>query len=284
MKRALAVAVALIVVAAPPPAEAKQGASEFCDGSVVHDFLAPLARMRKLHGPPRSEMLGFGPAGTRIGTLHRLNYEAEEIGIWIQFDRSLPELRPAWTMTTTVVRVDARGRPLEEIGRHRIRIDDLRDIHRYRGIVQVGAGPAFYRATVVIQTASGSRLGHFGAYFRNVRPVGRARLELDATSYRPTDLVLGRVESFGTVSVLYYPEYSIESWNGLSWSPIPETPKDFEYPLQWALAGRVGTDCSEFQIPATVPAGRYRMVKKVFFGAGLRNVNRRLTAEFEVAR
>lgn len=283
MKRALALVAALIVVATPAPTEAKQGASEFCDGSVVHDFLAPLARMRKLDGPPQSKLLGFGPDGTHIRVTDRLNYEAEDIGFWIGFDRSVRKLEPAWTMTTTVVRVDARGRPIEEIGRQRIRIDDLRYIHGYRGVVPVSAEPAFYRATVVIQTSSGSRLGRFAAYFRNVRPVGRALLDLDAPSYRPTDLVLGRVESLGTVSVLYYPEYSIERWNGLGWSSIPETPKDFEYPLQWAFAGRVGTNCSEFQIPATVPGGRYRMVKKVFFRAGPRDENLRLTAEFDVA-
>ena len=41
----------------------------FCEPQVVHDFLAPLGRLPRLHSPTSSGQLGFGPASLRIEPL-----------------------------------------------------------------------------------------------------------------------------------------------------------------------------------------------------------------------
>ena len=186
-----------------------------------------------------------------------------------------------------MVRVDWKGRPVKPLDQLRRRVHSLGSGHGAAAGFEVGAQPAPYRLTVVFRSDTGKRLGAFGMYFRVVTPTSNTRLTLNATSYRPGSTVFDRIENFGTSTALYGESYTIEKWDGVAWSPAPETPRAFILPLYSVPGGKAGDDCSPFNIPPSMPPGYYRMVKSVEYShgwPGLSPGHRQtvLTAEFEV--
>lgn len=285
-------AISLAPVAAA--AELSEPEPPFCQPETVHDYLAPLERMPKLHAPPESGQLGFGPANLRFSFHQPLLVGIGTPGFDLSLFKRSPSVHPRWEVTATLSEVDWKGRVLKVVDEARRKVTT---VNRERGggvDFEVGADPGVYRLTVVFQSRTGQKLGGFGTYYRVVPLTRHARLGLDANSYQPEGTVLARVEDFGTTAVAYGVPYVIERFEGDTWMKAPESPPGpWIMPLLFSLRGASGP-CNSFQIPASMPPGLYRMKKEVEFafphplkhrpGVHIDYPHRKrlLTAEFEV--
>ena len=262
-------------------------APPFCEGAVVHDYLMPLKRMPRLHSPPSTGRLGFASERLRLRPLPSLLVGEGKVGYELTlFERGSP-VHLGWDVTATLVQVDWRGRVKEVVTRSR---RHLATVSRRRGggvRFPVGEAPAVYRLTVVFRTEAGRKLGGYGFYFRVVSPTQNARLSLNTDSYRPGNMVFGRIENFGTASVLYGAPYAIERQEGSAWTEAPESPRG-----PWILIGYItgpglaAEHCSGFWVPPGMPLGRYRMVKELSFMTRLpiegRPPSTPVAAEFDI--
>ncbi|HST68204.1 MAG TPA: immunoglobulin-like domain-containing protein [Solirubrobacterales bacterium] len=256
----------------------------FCEPQQVRDFLAPLERMPKLHQPSANGQIGFGPESLRLRSASSLLVGEGEVGVTLSLAQR-SRLRLPWTVTATLVEVNGNGRPIGKPRRLIRRVGWLKPFNGDSLRFEVSDDPAFYREMVALHGASGQKLGRFGFYYRAMPAIGRARLRLNASSYRPESTVFGRVENFGTLSAYYGVPYSIERLEGQGWVEAPESP-DGPWILPLLVSGPgLSGKCNGFWIPPTMPPGRYRMVKRVGIGEWLprkRGTARVLTAEFDV--
>jgi hypothetical protein len=272
----------------PATALTDETAAPFCEGGVLHDYLTPLERLTKLHAPPATGQLPFGPAGLYLVPSPSLiaaptgysNSIDGSPGYRLFFDRSAPVKPVDWFTTTTLARVDQRGRTVDIAYRKRRHLLALTPGHG-GGVNFPAPPPAMYRLTVVFRTEDGEKLGGYGFYFRVVEPTQEAMLTLSASSYSPEHTVLGRIDNLGTELALYGDPYVIERLDGSTWTKTPESP-NFPYgQLYHADAGLAGSHCSSFRIPPSMQPGRYRMSKEILRLAPGHELTT-LTAEFEI--
>jgi len=257
----------------------------FCKGETIHDFLAPLQQMPKLHSPPENGRIGFGPKSVELTPTPALLVGKGSIGYSLALHWRSPPAHPKWNVTTTLSAVDWRGRTTGIVGRVQRRVGTISRKHNVEIHFDVGGRSAAYRLTFVFRSESGRKLGGYGFYSRVVRPTKHARLTLDSDSYGPEATVFGRIDNFGTVSAFYGAEYVIERLEGSSWVRAPESPRYFILPLYWSGPGSSGP-CLGFGVRPTM-SGRYRMSKQIEYGNWPPPRNRRpvtLTAEFDVVR
>jgi Bacterial Ig-like domain len=244
-------------------------APPFCDGAILHDYRRPFERMPKLHAPPPNGRVGFASGKLRLQPFPPLVVGEGEVGYTLGPLEKRAPVRLGWDVTTTLDRIDGRGRPIERIERAR---RHLAIVSRRRGggaRFQVGDEPALYRLTVVVRTETGRKLGGYGFYFRVLTPTGRVRLALNAAAFGPGETVFGRIENFGTALVSFGAPYAIERQDGSAWTKAPQSP-----PGPWILIAYIvgpgsASNCSGFWVPPGMPAGRYRMVKEVRFATRL---------------
>jgi hypothetical protein len=247
--------------------------------------------MPKLHAPPESGRLGFGPSNLRFSFHPPLLLGGAAPGFDLSLYKRSPAVHPGWKVTATLSQVDWKGRVLKVVD---VAKRKLTTVNREQGDdFEVVAGAGVYRLTVVFLSRTGRKLGGFGTYYRVVPLTRHVRLGLDADSYQPEDTLLARVEDFGTTAVVYVVPYAIERFEEEGWVKAPESPEGPRIrPLLYSLPGASGP-CEGFRIPASMPPGLYRMKQEVAFvfphlhrGGGVRidypHPKRSLTAEFEV--
>jgi hypothetical protein len=265
---------ALILSAAAPAAPAvTYEPSSFCSGGVVRDFLAPLTQMPKLHSPPATGRVGFGPARLIIRSRPQLVVDEREVGYTLALGRS-QSAHLDWDIVTTLTLIDRHGESVEAKKRVRRHLETVRSGHGGGVRLPVGPEPAFYRLTSVFRNSSGQKLGGYGFYFRVVVPTERARLVLLEDSVRPSQLVSGRIENLGTRPVSYGTFFAIERFDGAAWTLAPESPPGPWLAVAFQVLPGAAGKCSIFQVPASMPPGHYRMTKST----GPRG----LSAEFDV--
>lgn len=277
---------AALAVAPPASAVTYEPVPAFCDGKVVHDYLNPLKRMAKPHAPHPSGRIGFGPPALRLRLFPSLLVGQSSAGYWLYLERRRGRVRLEWEVTTTLARVDWRGRELSVLARGHRRIGSVDSRLGVIGQFEIDGHPDVYRFTLEIARRSGEKLAEFSRYLRVVRPTRKARLALDAASYKPGETVFGRIENFGTAAVHFGAPFVIERLEGTGWVRAPESPRGpWIRPLYGVGPGEASPHCSGFWIPPTMPAGRYRMSKGVDFADGrLRppEFDIPLSAEFDV--
>jgi len=173
------------------------------------------------------------------------------------------------------------------IGRARVRHRTV--VRPHDGVLDlsfsVSARPALYRVEILFENMSGKRLGRYGQYFRVVPIVRRARLGIESSAYHAGETVRARIENFGTTLVTFGVPYSVQRYDGSTWTKAPESPKGpWIMPLLLVQSGYAG-GCFGFRTPESMAPGLYRIVKGVEYPA----VNpdghssyATLTAEFEV--
>lgn len=274
---------ALVVASAGAQAAPYEEPQPFCKGEAVHDFLAPLQQMPKLHPPPENGRIGFGPKSVELTPTPALLVGKGSIGYSLSLHWRAPSAHPKWDVTTTLSAVDWRGRTTGIVGRVRRRVVAISRKHNVEIYFDVGGRPAPYRLTLVFRSQSGRKLGGYGFYSRVVQPTKHARLALDSDSYGPETSLYGRIENFGTVSAFYGAEYAIERLEGMTWVKAPESPSVFILPLYWSRPGSSGP-CLGFRVRPSM-SGRYRMSKQIEYGDWPPSRNRQpveLTAEFDV--
>lgn len=256
----LALSLALVPGAAAAEPEAAE--PSFCEGHVLHDYLAPLKRMPELREPPyRATGRVFRLRGVRIAASGpSLAISGGSAGYQLNWDAN-----PRWDVTVILSRVDWRGRVVQRIGQRRLRLGKLAPaITTEPGFVLSGE-PAAYRTTLTIRSPSGRKLAEYGNYYRVVKPTIRARLALSAPAYSPGATLFARVENPGAAFALFGQEYAIEKLEGETWVRAPESPGAFKMPLYFIEPGRTSGHCTVFPIPTSMPAGRYRLAQEFLF-------------------
>jgi len=265
----------------PRPAAVAETESSFCESHTLHDYLAPLKRMPKLREPPFRrtgrafhvrglEVAASGPplavSGGRTG--YQLNWETN----------------PKFDITMALSRVDWHGKVIQRIERRHLRLGELAPALITEPNFVLPGKPAAYRTTIVIRSPSGRKLAEFGNYYRVIRPTVHSRLALSSDTYSPGATLFARVENPGAAFVLFGEEYTIEKLEGQLWVPAPESAGPFTMPLYFVAPGTTSGHCTVFPIPATMPAGRYRLSQEAVISWPLQRRQRRPTlhAEFDV--
>lgn len=297
---AMAVVLLLATAFAPPAGASLSGAfyepepPAFCGEPTVHDYLAPLERMPRLHQPGKE--LGFGPSGlelilgARSQNAPSLVAPGGELRYLLADETRHVSVSLGWRLTGELTRVDARGRP---VGRALV-------VHQQVASVATGTEPhhefelggrrGFYRLTVTIEGRHGNRLGTFGTYVRVVRPTFQPTLVLSAPSFRPGSTLFARIENRGTLDATYGIGYAIERPGPAGWERAPESPRGPVPAIAFfAGPGQAGR-CTAFNVPPTMTPGPYRISKTSFSDAAslaqpdpARPIYRTVSAEFEVA-
>lgn len=259
----LFVLLALSLATVPGTAAAAESETPFCESHTLHDYLAPMKRLPKVREPPFRatgrdihfrglEIAASGPtlavSGGRAG--YQLNWDTN----------------PRWDITVTLARVDWRGRFMWLIGWRHLRLGELGAALITEPNIGLPRKPGVYRSTIVIRTSSGRKLAKFSNHYRVVRPTVHARLTPISPTYSPGATLFARLENPGAAFALFGEEHAIERLEGESWAPAPELPGDFTMPLQFVAPGKTSGRCIVFQIPTSMPLGRYRISQEVIFG------------------
>jgi hypothetical protein len=290
----VALVLVLISVTAAPPAVAviyEPAPPGFCERQTLHDYLRPLDRMPKLHAPAKTGQIGIGPQSLRLRSSSPFVVGSSTVGFTLAVAQRKPLYLP-WSATASLVQVNGNGKP---VGRPRHLEKSVGLIRPFKGDhfqFEISGKAALYRVTVAFWGASRQKLAEFGAYYRVLPPISRARLAANSLSYRPESIVFGRIENYGTLRVAYGVPFAIERLEGSTWVEAPESPDGpWILPLLFSLPGESGS-CNGFWIPPSMPPGTYRMTKEVGYVRPIRprdksrNTSSRaentLTAEFQV--
>jgi len=261
----------------------------FCERSVIRGPLAPVEGMPKLHQPSPSGRIGFGPDSLRLWATPNRLVGGGNVGFTLAVEQrkglSLP-----WTAKTTLVQVNGNGRPTGTPRRITRKVGWLRPSYGERFQFSVSEKPAVYRTTILLTNGGGMRLGTFSFYTRVERPVLEARLNFNASTYRPESSVFMRVQNLGNIAAFYGVDYEVERLLEGSWAEAPENPHGPMIMIGInALPGASGP-CGRFWIPPTTSPGIYRISKEVSFtvpspstpGQRPRRTEETLTKEFQI--
>lgn len=140
-----------------------------------------------------------------------------------------------------------------------------------------------YRVDIEFEARSGRLLGRYGFYHRRLPPVlAPPRLAVNSATLSPGETLFARVENMSPKTVYYGVAYRIDRRNGPVWEPALQTPRG-----PWIMIGLHSSPggtgrCSAFRIPADMPAGEYRIVKRV--GPSLGRSSRTVATPFTVVR
>ena len=254
---------------------------------MVHDYLAPISGLKRLNGPKFGELpKRFGPDGLEIREPGQLANSGRLLAYTVMYERNEETAHIDWNMTTTLTRINNRGRALGRPVVKRTRLTKVFGFHDREVGIRVSNRPAFYRLELKIRDASRARfLASYGVYVRVVRRKSDPRLLLGPPTLRPGETASIGIAEFGTGFLVFEPDYSVEAFDGVNWVPTAiqaSTPSNFFSLL--ADSGRV-VNCSKLPIPAGTAPGLYRLNEPVIHRWGVpRNHTDRpvLSTEFTV--
>lgn len=273
---ALLAVLALAALGAPAGAAAAEGEPSFCERTTLHDYLKPLQRLPELRERPFRRIAEPFFRGVRIGASGpTLAVNGGSAGYQFQWDKN-----PGWDITLTLAQLRADGTVRRPLGERRSRFDDLGQALVTEPHFSLPHKPGFYRTTLLIRSRSGRKLAEFGNYYRVVRPKIDDRLVAERPSYLPGETLFARLENRGAAFVLYGDGFDVEGMQGGAWGPAGTG----YTPLHFVAPGTTGNQCLAFAIPATLPAGRYRLAQETVLGWPAGTVERRpfLYAEFDI--
>jgi len=271
------IVLALTVLAAPASALSADPPLNFCERKIV----APDIPWNSWQEPKPDGRLGFGPSSIRMNVLPRLVVSGGKIGYELSVLPGAETAHPRWKVQTSLSRVPSRNADAL-LKRREQRLRTVSASRRTTFFFEAPSKPGSYFVAAQFKSLADRPLGYFRLYFRVSPPTFQARLALYATYYAQGQTVFGRIDNHGTAPVLYGAPYRIERFDGTSWSLAPESPNAFILPQYTALPGESGADCSPFEIPSSMPFGRYRMVKEVGFGGHPEREAVILAAEFNI--
>lgn len=262
-------------------AEAAAGIS--CGDEIAFNYGKALVGMPKVKAPPRSGILPFAarqiyfnpPTEDEIQTGHgRIGFSFRAKHVPARgFDVH-------WSIRTTVVEVDAKGRLKRRLQRQHRVLNVIRSNRQLDFSAPLARPPGFYRYGIDFYTTDGDRLGGYGQYVRVVRPTLKVGLQLDASSFSPYDHAKMRVVNYGTESISYGEGATFERYDGIQWVPVNDFSSSPVLRRVVGIGAGLFGRCEDFDIPADAVQGSYR-VKKEVHSLFLRP-NHVVTARFEV--
>lgn len=261
----MALVAALIVL---PSATVAAAAVPFCENTVARDYEAPFERMPADRPPPEGE-LPFGPRNMSMFRVDWRNVALRGSNLGYRFgakDADTRTLRLDWDVTARLLRVNAHGRVLREVGRTRQRIRDAggydQDGIDLPEFVFPASTVGLYRFDLSFRKLGGKGLASYREYFRVVPRTVEFELRLSADSLRLGETLYAYVADLGTRGASVPVRYAVERFDGSGWvgAGASVTPGDALNPDEsWWMQGGEATRCTEFPVPAEAPPGRYRI-------------------------
>jgi hypothetical protein len=191
-------------------------------------------------------------------------------------------VRLDWTVSAQLWAVSERGAELQEVDREELRIGRLHGGYQPDIYVDPPKGRyGFYRYDMQIANESGTRLGSYSAYFKVVRPSWKPRLQLSRNALQPGQRLLARLDNYGTEVVSFVEAFSVQRAEGAEWVAV-DLPR-----RRWRMwLGQLGpgasSRCNELILPAEIPHGTYRIVKRAGTERWPEGKSTQVTALFEV--
>ncbi len=239
------------------------GIASSCPSGHKIDYLAPLQKLPKVRRIPQNGRLAFAPSHLVVRPPADLLAGGGRLGFVFESDGPHKSFRLGWTVTFVIQRISSSGRTLRTVGRKRIRFSPdtawRRPIHFGFAIPKGRRG--VYRSSLTIDRARHSPIT-FSEYTRVLPVRVDVALRLSAPSYLPGDSLAARLENHGTTWVTYGPGIYLEMWDGARWKPEDEEGKTFP-PVGISIAPGSFGACERLLLPADLPAGRYRIEKRL---------------------
>jgi hypothetical protein len=294
--RLAAIALAAVLVLSLPGSAGRAEANGFCDDEVIRDYTKVLKRLPRVPAPPLDDRLNFGPSRVFVGraNLGPLQLEGGERGYVISYSPyevdPAPSGRLDWRVTSRLVKLDRRGKPLgkpQEIKKNVKRLwPNQGNYDGLEFIFDVPAKPALYRQEVVFENASGRRLGRFGENFRVLRPSLDVGFLLNGTAFRRGEVVRAWLVNRGATFLSFGLGEQIQFNGGTGWTHPPVAFPSGPVPaIGLGIGPGVRTTCWSTTIPSDAALGTYRFVKTVDYSSQApfgRGIPLELSAEFTV--
>jgi hypothetical protein len=283
----LLVVLAVLLASGPGNAHAYNpfnfGNPAFCEPrEPLRDF--GLSRLPPVREVPLDGQLPFARPNVNVygSGSSRVRSERGSFGYGFSEENYEGTVKLDWTVTAQMWLLGRQGRPLREVGSESLFIGELDAAEQPHISLDTLGKRGFYRFDIQFTDRNGTRLGAYSSYIKVARPFWKAKLGLDRRAYRPGQLVISRPENFGTESMSFGADFSVQRWEDGDWVPAQQLqPGGFLLWLGIAGPGAPGR-CSALELPRDVQAGRYRIVKPVTRLAPGRDRSYFLTAPFRV--
>jgi hypothetical protein len=264
-----------------------ESGSASCEREVVKDYLAPLSGARPAQEIPPSGILPFGPQGLRLLRLgNGPTADGRAIGYSLADIALNQQRRLNWVVRTTLIKVNATGRPVKILDR---KADYIATRNFSEGSYggqrfHVPVRPTNYRVDITFERKSGKKLGSYSEYFRVMKPRYQAVMRLSDGDVAPGQTIQARIENLGTEPIMAELHIAIEWYDGTNWIL-----RDKVYPDGKVIDGRTYVfggetgPCFAYKVPADLGYGKFRVTEET--RRYLRNGQRRhASAEFKVSQ
>lgn len=244
----------------------------FCDTTTVRDYAKALKGLPPVPQPPVDEHLSFAPARVFLNRHARgpLQVGPGERGFVLSFspysEGNSASRRVGWQVTSRLVKIDRRGRPLEPpqtIERH------VKRVPAEAGVdfgFEIPGEPAIYRLEILFEGGSGKRLARFGENFQVLRPSKDVGLVLYENTYRRGEFVRPWLVNRGVAYLSFGLGKAVEYWDGVTWTAPPVRFPDVGGPIP-AIGLGLGpgerSACWGTTIPPNATPGLYRFSTEV---------------------
>lgn len=252
---------------------ASAGMESFCDTGVIHDYTRPLKNLPRIRPAPSGSPLSFAPSRVFLSHLGNgpLQLGPGQRGFSLSFssyEEGSFSPRLDWHMTSRLIEVDRRGKPLEAPETIERDVKRLRSVdaggHATDLAYDVPGRPALYRLEIVFENARGERLGRFGENFRVLRPRLDVGLALNATSFHRGETVQAWLLNRGAAFLFFGLARGIEYNDGTAWTRPPvEFPHGPVPAIGLTLGPGEKASCWKVTIPVDAALGTYRFTERL---------------------
>jgi hypothetical protein len=261
---------ALLASAAPARAvEMHTYGRQFCKGTKVRDYEAPLAQLPPARHAPEGEDLPFGPRNMSIYQSAFSRVIVGKGGFGYRFFDETYGIRERvhldWDVKTTLSRIDRRGDVLRQIDSEDKYLGMVEDISEMDFWLDTPPGPALYRYDIEFKDhSSGDLLDSYSEYLRVVKPSFHARIAVDRDRVRPGQRVFARVENPGSSWIQFGLMYEVQRLEGGRWVEQDLGVDGWLLPMILMGSGQSGW-CMPYRVPPDASPARYRFVKGLGF-------------------
>jgi hypothetical protein len=246
---------------------ASTASAALCTSGFAHNYGKPLQGMPATRKAPL-EHLPFAPTRVffaRVGPGPLLVGESK-VGINLSYTPYHPghHLSPPlnWLVEVRLSRVDRRGRQTELVKLLKRRVKRVRSAEdKPSGDVTLASSisePGLYRVTIAFSDLSGAHLARYSEYVRLLPVIQSVQLSLNGSSFRPGESIDATLENRGTEMLRYGLGYTIESFDGATWSRSSIDPPQPVLAIGLSSGPGEKASCWTFQIPPDAPSGLYR--------------------------
>lgn len=246
--------------------------AEPCPPGTIRDYAAPLAKLPKVRTiRPGPNNLPFGPSGLMLIAKSELQTgvpllvvgdespKPRQVGFALVNSSSE---RPGaitlnWKATARLIPLAKRSGPVRT---ETTTIGSLRRHNRRQLTFPVPKMTGMYLIEVQFRSSTGVAIGKFGSYFRAVAPSYETQIALSAPALRAGDTLDACLQNFGSASVEYGEGFSIEVFEGGSWTTSPVSPSGAVSAIGLISGPGAQSPLNSFRIPPGTPPGKYRYV------------------------